>query len=467
MKRVYIKEGVNAGAVKDFILNCGTILTAPRALQILKGGETVVKCAFAPYEPDGRMYLYSLSKPFCSVMCGICIDEGLLSPDVKLCELFPDKMPGELTEGLKKLTLEDCLTMRCGHGRCVLEEMRWSKDALKEFFAFPMQFEPGETFVYSTGATMVCAAAVERVTGRKFADLAYEKLFSKLGVEKPEWREALDGTNLGGTGLMVNTETVARFGQMLLQKGVYNGKRIVSEEYIKNATSKHTESYVNHVSPDWSSGYGYQFWKNGRGGFRGDGAYGQIMFVLPEEDVVAVFFGESYDAVKEFEFFNKMLDDLFKPGDCPAEEVEKLCENLYSVPKTEPFRREADLAVAPNGAGITRVRLCAEGDGLCITVTADGRGRVIRCGNGEYIRSVASLRDFDITQVPSDPALGREIPFDVYGSYEYSGDTVTATFRHADTCHTQKWIFDLNAGKWTVEPRCGNLCIREFDISAE
>ena len=465
MERVYIKKGLNAGAVKEFVYNCGTILTAPRALQILKGGETVVKCAFAPYEPDGRMYLYSLSKPFCSVLCGICIDEGLLSLDTKLCELFPDKMPEALTEGLKKITLEDCLTMRCGHGRCVLEEMRWGDDALKEFFAFPMQFEPGTTFVYSTGATMVCAAAVERVTGKKLIDFAYEKLFSKLGIEKPEWRETLDGTNLGGTGLMVNTETVARFGQMLLQKGIYNGQRIVSEEYIKTASDKHTDSYVDHVSADWSSGYGYQFWKNGRGGFRGDGAYGQIMFVLPEEDTVAVFFGESYDAVKEFEFFNKMLDDLFKPGDCPVKEVEKLVESLYAAPKTKPFTGNTAFDVAPNGAGVTGVEICGEDEEIVITITADGTDRVISAGNGKYIHSLTSLRDFDITQVPSDPSLGREMPFEVYGFYEYDGGVLAVTLRHADTCHTQKWIFDIKIGKWKVEPRRGNLCIREFDIT--
>ncbi len=461
--RVFARADVNTRAVEEMLDTFNAIKTAPRALKILKGGEPVLSLSFAPYSAAEPMYLYSLSKPYASIACGICIDEGLLSPDTKMCELFADKMPPTLTEGLKKLTLADLLTMRCGHGRCALEDVRWADDALKTFFAFPMQFEPGTTFVYSTAATCVAAAAAERVTGRKLTDLLEEKLFSVLGVKTPEWRAARDGTCLGGTGLLVDIETETRFLQMLLQKGVYNGKRVVSEEYLRLATSRITETYKDHPSKDWSSGYGFQFWQNGRGGFRGDGAYGQIGFVLPEEDTVLAFYGESTDAVAEFNAVNKMLDGLYAPGEHDVCALERRCAELYAPEKREPApEAEAEFGFEPNGLDIRGGKLAVRGGRACVTLYTDVGTRAFVCGEGEFIRSSTSLRGFDSTQVPSDPKLNSEMPFEVYGAYTYENGKYTLTLRKADTCHTQYWTFDLAEGVLNVATRLGNLCVKEF-----
>ena len=462
--RVFARSDVNTRAVEEMLATFEQIKTAPRALKILKGGEPVLSLSFAPYDIAEPMYLYSLSKPYTSVAVGICCDMGLLSPETKMCELFADKMPEELTEGLKKLTLADLLTMRCGHGRCVIEDMRWSGDALKTFFAFPMQFEPGTTFVYSTGATCVCAAAVERVTGRKMTDFMGEKLFSVLGVKTPEWRECRDGTCLGGTGLLVDIETQIRFQQMLLQKGVYNGKRVVSEEYLALATSAVCDSHKDHPSKDWSSGYGFQFWQNGRGGFRGDGAYGQIGFVLPEEDTVLAFFGESFDAVAEFNAVNKMLDGLYTPGEHDIAALERRCETLYAPEKGEKSPdTEAEFAFEKNGLDITGGRLSVNGNKMRVSLYTDVGEREFFCGDGEYLRSSTTMRGFDSTQVPEDPKLNSEMPFEVYGAYRCISEGVyELTLRKADTCHTQYWTVDLNKGRIKIDTRRGSLCVKEF-----
>ena len=462
--RVFARHDVNTRAVEKMLDTFEKIKTAPRALKILKGGEPVLSLSFAPYNIAEPMYLYSLSKPYTSVAVGICCDMGLLSPETKMCELFADKMPAELTEGLKKLTLADLLTMRCGHGRCVIEDMRWSDDALKAFFAFPMQFEPGTTFVYSTGATCVCAAAVERVTGRKMIDFTEEKLFSVLGVKTPEWRECRDGTCLGGTGLLVDIETQIRFQQMLLQKGVYNGKRVVSEEYLALATSAVTQTYKDHPSKDWGSGYGFQFWQNGRGGFRGDGAYGQIGFVLPAEDTVLAFFGESFDAVAEFNAVNEMLDNLYTPGEHDAAALERRCAALYTPEKGEESPdAEAGFAFEPNGLNISGGKLAVSNGKMRVVLYTDVGERSFVCGEGEYLRSSTSLRGFDSTQVPQDPRLNSEMPFEVYGAYSCVSEGVyKLTLRKADTCHTQYWTFDFTQGRLNIETRMGNLCVKEF-----
>ena len=108
--------------------------------------------------------------------------------------------------------------MQSGHSTCVLSEMRWAEDSIRAFFEQPTTYEPGTTFVYSTAATCVCAAAVERVTGMKLVDFLDERLFKKLDIKKPVWRECRDGQTLGGIGLELSNSDVLKLGILLKNK---------------------------------------------------------------------------------------------------------------------------------------------------------------------------------------------------------------------------------------------------------
>src|SRR5690606_10222925 len=116
-------------------------------------------------------------------------------------------------------------------------------------------------------------------------DFLSPRLFEPLGIKNATWLESPHGTNLGGVGLSIKTEDIARFGQLYLQKGIWNGKRILSEAWIEEATSAHI-SNGNDPSSDWSQGYGYQFWRCQHGFYRGDGAFGQFCIVMEEYDAV-------------------------------------------------------------------------------------------------------------------------------------------------------------------------------------
>ncbi|MBR5278728.1 MAG: beta-lactamase family protein, partial [Clostridia bacterium] len=258
---VYIAQGVNADAVTDFITKCSQKSINLRLLEVTKGNKPLVRVALEPYALDTPCYLYSLSKSFTSVACGICIDDGILSLDTKISELFADKIPEDASELYKELTLHDLLSMQSGHGGCALVHMRTAEDSLKSFFSQPMVNKPGTTFCYDTGATTMCGAAVERVTGKKLVDFLDERLFSKLDIKKPRWDECTDGQTFGGTGLYLSGDDIIKFGTMLKQKGIYNGQRIVSEEYLAKATSVQASTAGN-GSSDWTAGYGYQFWMN-------------------------------------------------------------------------------------------------------------------------------------------------------------------------------------------------------------
>jgi len=154
----------------------------------------------------------------------------------------------------------------------------------KLFLAHPVPFKPGSHFLYNSPATYMLSAIVQKVTGTTVLDYLRPRLFDPLGFENPTWVSSLDGVTFGAVGLSVRTEEIARLGQLYLQKGMWNGRQLIPAAWVAEATKLQTS---NGSSPnsDWDQGYGYQFWQS-RHGYRGDGAFGQYMLVLPEYDAV-------------------------------------------------------------------------------------------------------------------------------------------------------------------------------------
>ena len=95
----------------------------------------------------------------------------------------------------------------------------------------------------------------------------------------------MEGISFGGYGLNIRTEDIAKFGQLYLQKGQWQGKQLVPAAWIEAATARQTANGSNPAS-DWDQGYGYQFWRARHGAYRGDGAFGQFCLVMPQQDAV-------------------------------------------------------------------------------------------------------------------------------------------------------------------------------------
>jgi hypothetical protein len=128
------------------------------------------------------------------------------------------------------------------------------------------------------------SAIVQKVTGQTVLDYLEPRLLEPLGIERPTWVQSPEGINAGAYGLSVRTEDIAKFGQLYLQQGKWNGRQLIPAAWVEEATARQTS---NGSSPrsDWDQGYGYQFWQS-RHGYRGDGAFGQYMLILPKYDAV-------------------------------------------------------------------------------------------------------------------------------------------------------------------------------------
>lgn len=458
---LYISDKVNARVVESYLKECAENGINIRAMQIIKGNEPMLRMAFAPYDFETPMHLYSLSKSFTSTAVGICVDEGLLSVDTKMCELFADKMPEEMTEALRSVKLHDLLSMQSGHTACVLDKIRWSDDTVKAFFEQPTTYTPGTTFAYSTAATCICGAAVERVTGKKLVDFLDEKLFSKLDIKKPIWWECRDGQTLGGTGLHLSSNDITKFGMMLKNKGVYNGERIVSEEYLKAATSKHSLD-VNNGSRDWTAGYGYQFWMNSLDGFRGDGAFGQLCMVFPKTDTVVTMMAEVGNMALEVELIYKLLENMY--GESGENSLGELTENLYRPEKGEAFNNDISFEACENYAEIKKVRFFGENLLHVEFDTAYGKKEFV-CGNGDFILNHYLMKNMTPSITFLDPAVNTVERQSVFAAYKLEDGNIKITLRHQNTCHVQHWLVDLRKNTIDISLHAGDMICNHLDLT--
>lgn len=279
--------GISSQAVLDFVNAVEKDVDALHGIVIMRHGKIISKGWWAPYQEENTHILYSLSKSFTSTAIGMAVDEGLLNLDDKVVSFFPDDLPPNPNENLKNMTIKDLLIMGTGNHNDTLGPIKSSgeKNWPKVFLAQPVEHKPGTYFRYNTGATYMCSAILQKVTGKTLVEFLKPRLFDPLGIEDYTWEKDPMGVNTGGYGLKVRTEDIAKFGQMYLQKGMWNGKRLLSEKWISMATSKQINNGSNPKS-DWNQGYGFQFWMCRHNAYRGDGAFGQYCLVMPEQDMV-------------------------------------------------------------------------------------------------------------------------------------------------------------------------------------
>lgn len=455
-------NAVNAPAFIDFVKKCAETDVSIHSFRYLRNGSLAVGADFAPYSGDEKMHVYSLSKSFTSMAVGIAVDEGLLSLDECMCDIFPDKMPASISENLSQMTLRDVITMQSGHEACVFNRVLSSDDSLGAFFSADVKYKPGTKFVYNTAGTMVCGAAVTRRSGESLVDYLDKRLFSRLGIEKPYWERTVDGLCYGGVGLHIDADSIAKFGQMLVDRGVYEGKRIVSAEYIDDASSSHSLD-INNGSVDWVSGYGYQLWLNNKntGGYRGDGAFGQLCIVLPEKREVFVMLCECSNMQSELNVILDFMKNSAAPDNTDFEKAEALTHTAFEVPASKPLKNRIDYVCGKNDSRIFGISLVPDGENMVIELDCDYGRQHIVCGNGKYIHSSSQV----IALAPAIVALhkyGGLEPFNVFGAYTIADDEIIATLRHSDLPHTQKWRFGKD--KLTITLSCGGLPQAEYDL---
>ena len=306
-------QGISSAGLQALYTEADTGQYGIHGLMVLRHGKVVAEGWWLPYTADDPHELYSLSKSFTSTAIGLLQAEGRINIHDKLLSFFPDEAPSDATDNLKNMRLRDLLMMSTGQQPEDVDRINIGAadgSGTRQFLAAPVKQRPGTLFYYNSPASFMLSATVQKVTGQTVRDYLVPRLFEPLGIATPAWDLSPQGYNIGASGLHLRTEDVAKFGQLLLQRGEWNGRRLLPAEWVDQATARQTANGSNPDS-DWDQGYGFQFWRCTSGFYRGDGAFGQFVIVMPQYDTVVAIHSGSRDMGRIMKMlWARLLPDL-------------------------------------------------------------------------------------------------------------------------------------------------------------
>ncbi len=291
-------QGVSSQNILAFLNAVAASKHEFHSLMLVRHGHVIAEGWWRPYRAEAPQMMYSMSKSFTSTGIGFAVAEKKLAVEDKVISFFPDELPSEVSDDLKALRVKDLLTMSVGHAQDSTGSLWAEENWVRKFLSLPIANAPGTRFLYNSGATYMLSAIVQKVSGQKLIDFLSPRLFQPLGIEGISWETCPRGINTGGWGLKIQTEGLAKFGQLYLQRGHWNGKQLLPAAWVDEATSFKIQQPAPDLEKakqqsDWHQGYCYQFWRCRHNAYRGDGAFGQYTIVLPEQDAVIAITSET------------------------------------------------------------------------------------------------------------------------------------------------------------------------------
>jgi CubicO group peptidase (beta-lactamase class C family) len=319
-----LDAGVEAGLLDDL-----------HTLAIARNGELCFERCYTAHDekilqdlgtvaftPDTLHDLRSVTKSVVSILYGIALDRGLVPPpEAPLVAQFPEYPDLVADPARKNRTIEHALTMTLGmewdetkpYTSTENSEiaMEFADDRYRFVLDRPIVGEPGTNWIYSGGAVALIGAIIERGTGKRLPDFATEALFAPLGIRDHEWFAGKDGAYSAAAGLRLSTRSLLKIGMMMVARGTYGGKRIVSDSWIDASWRRLVPIYGG------SEHYGY-LWYLSEGqvlgaqhqAIGGYGNGGQRLFLVPSLGIVCVIYCGRYDGPEQWVTPNRVWKDI-------------------------------------------------------------------------------------------------------------------------------------------------------------
>jgi CubicO group peptidase (beta-lactamase class C family) len=310
------KEGVSSAQILDFLKAVDTGRVELHSFMFLRHGKVIAEGWWNPYGQDKKHIMFSASKTFTATAIGLAISENRLKVTDKVISFFPYSQPDSISEFMKEMTVQNLLTMSVGQDP-EPRVMGSNSDWMNSFMKSVPVYKPGTVFKYNNTATFMLSAIVQQVTGQTVFDYLKPRIFLPLAIRGIDWDLNPQGINLGMIGLRLKTEDMAKFGQLLLQKGVWNGKQLLPKEWIQEATSLKIPT-VTKGNPDsikmsdWGHGYCYQMWRGKNNTVRLDGMGGQFVVLIPDKDAVVVLTANARNTQDELNLVHNYLIPAIK-----------------------------------------------------------------------------------------------------------------------------------------------------------
>jgi CubicO group peptidase (beta-lactamase class C family) len=299
-------RGVDAGLLAGLPDAVARIAPRVTSLLVIRGGDIVFEQYWGDNDRSTAHEIYSCTKSFTSTLAGIAHDQDKIDRlDRKMLDYFPGCAYQNPGGGKADITVEDLLTMTSGlewvEGDPAYRNLYTSKDWAQFMLDLPMAAAPGSKFNYCSGCSHLLMALVGAAVGMNPADYAEKYLLEPIGLEPRYWQRDNQSIPVGGWGLNITPRDMARLGFLFLHNGMWDGKRVVSEEWVKAATTAYKQG-----SP--TMGYGYQWWvRPSAGGYAALGLDGQMIAVFPAKDLVVVMTASGEDHENEFKLIEQEI----------------------------------------------------------------------------------------------------------------------------------------------------------------
>ncbi|MCU0407870.1 MAG: beta-lactamase family protein [Bacteroidales bacterium] len=408
-------QGVSSAGITDFMNAVDTSRTEIHSFMFLRHGKVIAEGWWAPHRPETKHIMFSASKTFAATGIGLALSENRLKLEDKVVSFFPASVPDTLSDFMNEMTVKDLLIMATGQDA---EPRRGQNDDwIRSFLMKDPVDEPGTVFRYNNTATFMLSAIVQQVSGETLYDYLKPRIFDPLGMKNIDWDLNSQGINLGMIGLRLHTEDMAKFGQLLLQKGKWNGKQLIPEVWVAEATTKKIDSHGgNEKMPpetnDWVQGYCYQMWRCRNNGVRLDGLGGQFVLILPDQDAVIALTANAQNTQKELDLvWNHLLTAIKEEGPIAVDSVayKAMLEKASSLailppepaPVSSPFAERISGKPAEfdeNNYGIKQLTLTFRNDDCLVTFKKDA-------GSQSFLAGLNSWRYSDswLTSLLSPP----------------------------------------------------------------
>lgn len=457
LRSIPAAEKVSSKKILEFLEAADKSNHEFHSIMVLRNGKVVAEGWWSPYKPGLKHTMYSVSKSFTSTAVGFAVKEKLLTVEDKVVSFFPEQLPPIVNENLAALRVKDLLTMSVGQSpdptRAIAPDSNW----IRSFLSTPILHKPGSKFLYNSMATYMLSAIVQKVTGQKVIEYLTPRLFTPLGIDGMDWETDGLNINTGGWGLRIKTEDMAKLGQLYLQKGKWNGIQVLPAEWVEEATTLKIEQEPDAPqskkdSSDWLQGYCYQFWRSRNNSYRGDGAFGQFIIVLPGKDAVIAVTAETTDMQDEFDLIWKYLYPAFSessPNESSSDQIaleKKLSLLALPNPHKSNFSATKNLSgsnflLEKNEKNIRSLSFELKGENLHLTINTDTSTHEIKFNPGSWSLD-ETTRPGPYLVAGARSALKGLPPFKTAGSYNWKDkSTLELWLRYIESPHTELFTF--------------------------
>ncbi len=477
-------EGMSSELVKSFVYHLTSLPEVDvHHLMILRHGKVIGEWHAAPYQADQLHTLYSASKTVTAMAVGLAVDDGLLTVDDKVSKYLRDKMPATLSPALDSLTVRNLLMMAAGR-EPDLTIPEGESDWLTAWFAGDFS-GVGQRFTYDSMCTHALAMIVTRVTGRPVMDYVRERIFTPLHITEADWELAPDSVETAGWGLRLQAESEARLGQLMLQQGNWQGRQLVSQQWMHDMTQRLISTREEpaqelswwqkvvrffrslwHTIRSWFTGYNIDDYYLGYGyqtkaiqhpraeSFFAAGYGGQVIYVVPKLDMVFVINGRAANYGDELNtIYYSFVDPMIGKKEPPLKVTDvNLAIEMPQGDGIHPLEErllDNTIILEDNLLGLKTIEVNRKGDDMLFTMT-DHRGplRAV-AGWGEWRFTTSDERPIYIMECRNQ-LDGTRRPFTSVAAFAWQGDTLALRLDWLDGGDNRRLWMTLDGKEVTV-----------------